>query len=260
MNPHDGTQLWADVRWRNGWRIQSHCELPVSRLLDPRGETKRHGTFGMCERGLNRAVGPGDSVDHLVVILHGLGRTRHSMRRVDRVLRQSGLATARLDYPSTRAKIDEHAEKVAELLAHTPPVKKLSFVTHSLGGLIVRALFARQQRWQSSVHRILMFAPPNQGAVLARQVDNPATRMVMGPSFVQIVDGVPSSLAIPDAPIAIVAGQVGRTDTDGLVKIEETKLEGMAEHTVVPSIHTFVMNHPTAIHQAVSFLGAPQSV
>jgi hypothetical protein len=61
---------------------------------------------------------------------------------------------------------------------------------------------------------------------------------------------------VPDAPISIFAGQIGNTRGDGLVTIEETKLQGMAEHRVVPSIHTFVMDHPAAIERAVSFLGA----
>lgn len=101
-----------------------------------------------------------------------------------------------------------------------------------------------------------MLAPPNQGAALARTLDSAVLRTAMGPSFAQLVEGVASTLPIPDAPISIFAGRVGNTHTDGLVTIEETKLEGMAEHHVVPSIHTFVMNHPAVIERAASFLGA----
>ena len=101
-----------------------------------------------------------------------------------------------------------------------------------------------------------MLAPPNQGASLARSLDTAVLRAVMGPSFVQLVEGIATNLPVPDVPISIFAGRVGNTQTDGLVTIEETKLEGMAEHHVVPSIHTFVMNHPAVIARAVSFLGS----
>lgn len=251
-----GTQLWADVRWRGGWRIQSHWALPISRLLDPDGHLERRGSLSECARMLDRLQPVADPPEHLVVIVHGLGRTRYSMRLVDQALRGAGFTTARLDYPSTRRTIEAHAETIARLLDHVPTPAKLSFVTHSLGGLIVRQLLGRESSWGQSLHRILMLAPPNQGASLAVALDGSVLRTVMGPSFSQLVEGIAKTLPVPDAPISIFAGQIGNTRGDGLVTIEETKLQGMAEHRVVPSIHTFVMDHPAAIERAVSFLGA----
>jgi pimeloyl-ACP methyl ester carboxylesterase len=250
-----GTQLWADVRWRDQWRIQSHSERPVSRLLYPSGEVRLRGSLIECERALDRLCAEAKKPDHLVVLLHGLGRTRYSMRLLDRAL-AAGVTTARLDYPSTRKTIEAHAQTVSMLLDRVPTPIKLSFVTHSLGGLIVRELLGRDASWRSSVHKILMLAPPNQGAVLARSLDSAVLRAIMGPSFGQLVDGIATELPVPPEPTSIFAGRVGNTQTDGLVTVEETKLEGMAEHHVVPSIHTFVMNHPAVIARAVTFLGA----
>ncbi len=250
-----GTQLWGDVRWRDRWRIQSHSELPVSRLLDPTGDVRLRGSLIDCERAMDRLCPVANAPEHLVVLLHGLGRTRYSMRRLDRAL-APGVTTARLDYPSTRRTIGEHAQTLSTMLDHVPTPTKLSFVTHSLGGLIVRDLLGREGSWRSSVHRILMLAPPNQGAALARSLDTAVLRAVMGPSFGQLVEGIATDLPVPAEPTSIFAGRVGNTQTDGLVTIEETKLEGMAEHHVVPSIHTFVMNHPAVIARAVTFLGA----
>jgi len=258
MIPLVGTQLWADVRWRDGWRVQTHSELRVSRLLDPRDQLVMRGALEACEQALDRQCPSSGRADHLVVLLHGLGRTRHSMRRIDRSLREAGLQTARLDYPSMRETIEAHARTLARLLDHLAPPAKLSFVTHSLGGLIVRALLFHEGAWRSRMHRVVMLAPPNQGASLARTLDNPALRVVMGPSFAQIVERVPRRLPIPAVPVSIVAGRIGSTSGDGLVLVEETKLEGMAEHHVVPSVHTFVMNHPVAIDRSVSFLTAPK--
>ncbi len=251
-----GTQLWADVRWRDGWRIQTHSELPVSRLLDPSGEMRERGSLIDCERTLDRLCPAATKFEHLVVLLHGLGRTRYSMRRIDNALVDAGVTTARLDYPSTRRTIQDHANAVATLLDHIPTPISLSFVTHSLGGLIVRQLLESKGSWRPSVRSILMLAPPNQGASRARSLDTTVLRAVMGPSFVQLVEGVATNLPVPDVPTSIFAGRVGNSQTDGLVTVDETKLEGMAEHHVVPSIHTFVMNHPAVVARAVSFLGA----
>ncbi|MEM7137563.1 MAG: alpha/beta hydrolase [Myxococcota bacterium] len=257
MIPHSGGQLWADVRWRNGWRVQTHSELPLNRLLDPSDRTHKHGSLEACEEALSKLAPATPPSDHLVVLLHGLGRTRRSMRKVDRALAGAGLTTARLDYPSARDTIDNHAHRIGQLLDNLSTPNRLSFVTHSLGGLIVRKLLERDASWRSNVYRIVMFAPPNQGASMARTLDNAALRLVMGPSFKQIVDGIPRSLPVPDAPTSIVAGEIGSTRTDGLVTVAETKLDAMAAHHVVPSLHTFVMNHPEAITRTVSFLASP---
>lgn len=258
MIPHVGSQLWADRRWRHGWRIQSHIVLPLNRLLDPVDEAKKHGSLEVCERRLEEMAPQRAPARHLVVAVHGLGRTRYSMRRIDRALTSAGMTVARLDYPSMRRTIQRHAEQVAEVLDHIAVPERLSFVTHSLGGLVVRALLARDGPWKPVVHRIVMLAPPNQGATSARALGNPALRALMGPSFDQIARGIAASLPVPEVPVGIVAGEIGQTHTDGLVTVDETKLDGMAAHWVVPSLHTFVMNHPVAIRRTLGFLTAPE--
>jgi len=195
----------------------------------------------------------------LVVLLHGLGRTRRSLARLDRALGLAGFTTARLDYPSTRRSIQEHAATIAELLDHMPKPRKLSFASHSLGGLIVRQLFLYDAPWRSAVERIVMIAPPNQGASLAAALDKAGVmRSILGPSYGQIAEGFAATLPVPDVPVAIFAGDVPGIVGDGLVAVDETRLQGMSEHQVVSAIHTFVMNHPSVLRGTSRFLsGAP---
>jgi len=251
-----GTQLWADTRWRDGWRVQCRWDGQANRLLNPAGRIVCRGSLTECELALDKAYPASAPVDHLVVLLHGLGRTRRSLARLDRALVQAGFTTARLDYPSTRRPIQEHAATVAELLDHVPTPTKLSFVSHSLGGLIIRQLLSYEAPWRSAVERIVMVAPPNQGASLAASLDKGSViRGILGPSYGQIAQGFATTLPVPDVPVAIFAGELASVPGDGLVTVDETRLQGSSEHHTVPAIHTFVMNHPAVIRGAISFLG-----
>ena len=104
-----------------------------------------------------------------------------------------------------------------------------------------------------------MLAPPNRGASLAARLDRGGVlRGILGPSYAQIAEGYAESLPVPDVPIAIYAGDAPGVPGDGLLTVDETRLEGAAEHHVVPAIHTFIMNHPAVLRGTVKFLrGAP---
>jgi hypothetical protein len=250
-----GTQLWADMRWRDGWRVQRRWSGDLARVVDPAGRRVYRGRPAECERFLARSAPEPTQAAHLVVLLHGLGRTRRSLAGLDEALRGAGFTTARLDYPSTRRTIEEHASVVAELLDHLPTPDSLSFVGHSLGALITRQLFGYDRPWRASAARVAMLAPPNQGASLAASLDKAGVlRTVLGPSFGQIADGVAARLPIPSAPFAIFAGNALGASGDGLLRVEETRLDGMQEHVVVPAIHTFIMDHPDVIRGVLSFL------
>lgn len=254
-----GTQLWADTRWREGWRLQRRWDGQDCRLLSPTGRVQCRGSMAECSQALEEAHPERVSAEHLVVLLHGLGRTRRSLARLDQVLEEAGFTTARLDYPSTRNTIQEHAATIADLLDHVPVPAKLSFVSHSLGGLIIRQLLGRDSAWRSALDRIVMIAPPNQGASLAGSLDKGGVlRGILGPSYVQISEGFAETLPVPDVPLAVFAGDAPGVPGDGLVAIDETRLPGASEHHVVPAVHTFVMNHPEVVRGTVSFLrGAP---
>ncbi|MGB3052045.1 MAG: alpha/beta fold hydrolase [Polyangiales bacterium] len=254
-----GTQFWADTRWRDGWRLQRHWDGQTCRLLNPAGRIACRGSLAQCTEALEEAQPVAASIDHLVVLLHGLGRTRRSLARLDRALQEAGFRTARLDYPSTRKSIQDHAATLAELLDHVPTPKKLSFVSHSLGGLIIRQLLRYDAPWRSVIDRIVMIAPPNRGASLAGSLDKGGLmRGILGPSYGQIAEGFGATLPLPEVPVAIFAGDAVGVPGDGLVTVDETRLGGASEHYVVPAIHTFIMNHPSVIRGVVSFLaGAP---
>ncbi len=258
-----GLQLWADVVWRNEYRVQQRAlGAPTHfRLTNPQNLRLISGRYDECVARLNQEVPPLDP-DHLVVVLHGLGRTRAAMGSVTKRLGERGFLAANIGYPSTRRSIDRHAEQVRGVIEELAP-KRVSFVTHSLGGIVARAVLA-EPSWQETTtpHRLVSFAPPSTGSAFARALRDTSTfRLVLGQSGQQLA----GDLAIPEPtiPTLIIAGSQrgGRGlnplldgDDDGVVSVAETRLATEHEHLIVESVHSFVMNEPVAVRRALAFL------
>lgn len=259
-----GAQLWADRRWRAGWRIQQHVLTGHHRLLDPADRRHASGTLARCVDALTVRALPAAPA-RVVVVLHGLGRSRRSMAGLARALTDAGHTPVRLDYPSTRRGLADHVAQVLEVLAHLEGAAEVDFVTHSLGGIVTRGVLA-SPAWppRLSPRRVAMLAPPNRGAALARMLHGSVPGLfgaVMGPSGGEVADGIP--YPPPSVPFLVVAGGQGAArglnpaiegDDDGVVGVEETRLDGMVEHRVVEAIHTFVMDHPEARRAVLDFL------
>jgi len=68
-----------------------------------------------------------------VVLMHGIGATKLSMKSMDRALKAAGFETFALNYPSRRAPIAELADFVERRIAPLwERTGRLHFVTHSM--------------------------------------------------------------------------------------------------------------------------------
>lgn len=259
-----GGQLWADRRYRHGWRVQENVLTGHHRLLDPRDHRHLFGTFEDCLAGLEE-LEHGPTAPDVVVMLHGLGRRRASLTRLGAALEAAQYPTIRLDYPSTRRTLDAHVDQILEVLGHLDGARRVSFVTHSLGGIIARGALASPD-WptQLEMGRVVMMAPPNRGASLARLLRKHVPTFfgaAVGPAGFEIADGPP--YPEPPVPLMVIAGsphsRVGRNpalegENDGIVTVEETQLSSMTEHLVVDALHTVIMDHPEAEAATIRFL------
>ncbi len=262
-----GMQFWADFWVRAGWRIQENAISGHCRLLDPSDVRLAWGSFDECraafgelkERRTIPRPGP-----RRVLLLHGLIRSRGSMQTLAAALTADGWATETVAYPSTQRSIEEHAARLGRLLDGLEGAEEVSFVTHSLGALVVRAALARGGAWTSRIrlHRVVMLAPPNRGSVLAERLHGfPPYRLFTGPAGQDVVPEGIRDLPPPPCPFGIIAGR-SRGDgnplipgpDDGLVGVEETRLDGAEDFLLLDAGHTFIMEKPEVTDAVIHYL------
>jgi len=249
-----GAQLWADVAWRDGWRVQRHVWTGHHRLLDPEDQRRAWGSRARCIEDLRRHAAPEPDGTHLVVLLHGLGRTRRSLAGLEQELEGAGWRVARLTYPSTRGSITEHAQDVASVLEQLEGVSRVSLVTHSLGGVVARQLLGDPDaEWRLHVDTgaLVQLAPPNQGSSLAQGLDVVPVRWVLGRAFTELAAPGGLDVPTPTLPTTVVIGAgcgspfVPGSD-DLVVSVDEARLTGAPLLSIPGARHTFVMDDPRA--------------
>lgn len=201
-----------------------------------------------------------------VVLLHGLVRSPHSMAKLENTLTAQGYSTVNIAYPSTKHPIEELAENtIPKALDLCPKDAKIHFVTHSLGGILVRQYLSKHTI--ENIGRVVMLGPPNKGSNIVNTIHwIPGYKFINGPAGVEIgadKNSVPNMLGSVNFELGVIAGT--RTvnpflslmldkPNDGKVSIESSKVEGMTDHIELPVTHTFMMNNKTVISHVVHFL------
>ncbi|MCO4744967.1 MAG: alpha/beta fold hydrolase [Proteobacteria bacterium] len=264
-----GKQFWADLLIRSGHRIQENVYTGRCRLLGARDTALASGTFEECKAALERRAAQMDMAprsDHLVLALHGIFRSKDAFWPMIRALHSEGFEAETVNYPSTRRSLEQHADQLERILENTVGIKKVSFVAHSMGGLVVRVLLGRDSAWRKrlEVGRVVMIGTPNQGAVLVdllRQLW--AFRTIAGPAGTSLSTEQIPSLPVPDVPFATVSGVKGDGagynpllpgDDDMTVSLDSTFLDGAEDEMIVQGVHTFLMRHPTVVRGTMRYL------
>lgn len=208
----------------------------------------------------------------VVLLIHGLMRSRASLRALARAFEQAGYAVERWGYPSNRGDIQSHVRALEPVFSRLAArYRRVHCVTHSLGGLIVRGLL-RAYGTPDALGRLVLIAPPNQGSLIAHKLLRlPGLRWLYGPSGLDLGEPavVEQLCAVPSGPFLIIAGTrafdlrnptswIGRRlltpPHDGTVTVEETRLPGAAGLLEIDETHTFLASHPQAIRAALVFI------
>lgn len=254
MKTLGGKQLWGDVHFFKGWTIQRNVYTGHFRLLDPRDVRHAWGSFESCRQKLDQIRKERDLPEmegEAVVLLHGIFRSSKAMKRVQERLEKDGYLVVPFDYPSTRVDIAASAKMLGEVIQSLDGVEKISFVTHSMGGLVVRSWLGAGG--DPRARCLVMMGTPNKGAEVADILrDWHLYRLILGPAGQQLVaheSGEIAKLPIPKIPFAVVAGGKGSPDgynplipgdDDGLVAVSSACLEGAEDSITVPVLHSFL--------------------
>lgn len=202
-----------------------------------------------------------------VVLLHGLGRTSRSMKPLEKYLFRHGFRVVNIGYPSTKYPIEKLSEIIpAEIRRQcTDKAKRIHFVTHSFGGIILRHF--QKKSLLPRTGRVVMLSPPNQGSEVVDTLKKYSLfSMIMGPSSLQLgtdPDSVPNTLGPVNFELGIITGNTSLNpifshiipgDDDGKVSVQRAKVDGMADFLVVPHSHSFIMANEGVAKQVAYFI------
>lgn len=201
-----------------------------------------------------------------VILLHGLLRSSDSMAKLEDRLKSEDYQVVNVDYPSRQSKIRALANKaIVPALKQCKPGDDIHFVTHSLGGILVRQYLSEHEI--PKLKHVVMLGPPNQGSEIVDELEElPGFAWINGPAGLELGTSdlsAPNRLGSANFDVGVVAGNFSVNlllssiipgDDDGKVSVERTRLEGMNDHITLPVSHPFLMKNSQVIDQVLFYL------
>lgn len=203
-----------------------------------------------------------------VVLLHGLCRSDTSMKKMEAALLKSGFYVENMSYPSRVASVEKLSDGVMKRVMENKELGKcrqIHFVTHSMGGILVRSYLQRHDF--PKLGRVVMLGPPNQGSEVVDKIGGWwSFRKLNGPAGNELgtdTNSTPNRLGPVDFELGVIAGDRSinwinscmiKEKDDGKVSVERTKVEGMKDHIVIHATHPYLMKNRDVIENTIRFL------
>lgn len=194
-----------------------------------------------------------------VILAHGLWVPGVVMRPLAARLERAGYRCHSFAYAGRARPLEAHTERLARVARAIGPAH---FIGHSLGGLVV--LQALESHRAIEAGRVLLLGTPARGSLLGRKLARHAAgRWLLGESERLWCEGREGRWTRPE-PLGVIAGTVplglGRVigrlpgPNDGVVCVEETAIEGMADRAVLRVSHSAMLVSSRVADHVAEFL------
>jgi pimeloyl-ACP methyl ester carboxylesterase len=200
-----------------------------------------------------------------VLMLHGFLMNRFVMHPLQGALRDAGFDAHALDYRSIRGTLAEHHEECARAIDGliAQGAARVHLLGHSMGGVVALSYLLRQPA-PEHIGRTVLLGSPVAGCDAATLFSQQALgRLLMGNSASLWREAMPL-LIPPDREVAAIAGNerfgLGplvvelEGENDGVARVVETWLTGMADHILLPVSHTGMLLSAEVARQCIAFL------
>ena len=197
----------------------------------------------------------------VAVLVHGLIRRSYNFYLMGKFLCKNGFAVYIYDYKTSTQIMSEHGDDLREYLRKIiaeNPDKPVHIVTHSMGGILIRYALGENKEAApldiSRIKRVVMLAPPHGGSKIARLFVKYAPFTGKWFKTLPELSDAPDSV-VHDVPlfkgpeIGIVAAKYDRE-----VALKDTYLDGMKEHYIIKSEHSFMVYLKSTREAVLRFL------
>ena len=193
------------------------------------------------------------------VLVHGLWVPAVVMTPLAARLQAAGLRTHLLGYAGRERPLEAHGERLARFARGIGPAH---FIGHSLGGLVILEALLRHPALAAG--NVVLLGTPARGNLAGRRLARLGWgRWFLGASEPLWREGRAARWTRPE-PLGVIAGTLpmglGRLfgalpgPNDGVVRLEETEVEGMRERIVLPVGHSAMLLSTRVAAQIGSFL------
>lgn len=213
-------------------------------------------------------LSPIEQNSECIILLHGLARTHRCMNKAARIFSSYGYHVINVSYPSRRKTIEQlaiEAIKPAIEEAEQKHCRRIHFLTHSMGGILLRYYLSKKTI--KNLGRTVMLAPPNRGSEIVDKIGHwKLFYLCNGPAGLQLgtdQNSIPRQLGKLDFETGIITGNKSWNPllsglisdaNDGKVSVSSARQEGMKDFLPLPYSHSFIMQHKSVIEQALYFI------
>lgn len=198
-----------------------------------------------------------------IILVHGLFMPGVAMIKLRNFFEEKGYTTTVFSYHTTSETPEKSAEKLKALIESLDDDNAI--VCHSLGGLLTQKTLSMMENPDQKVQKVVSMGTPWQGASILTFMQQYHLDGIVGKSLEILLPKDNNEWQFPDIALGSIAGKstIGarilfapgkKIPTDGTVTIEETKIKGMTDHTIIPVSHTGLMFSNLAAEKALQFI------